>query len=157
MIMQSGTDDSPQNPVSLPSAHQIRQAVRLYLDNSYQDQLPDFVQRFVPPDACDPAEWLMTDVTERDPDDAPLADVRSFAMRIGNVMYPHMKLRLSRPPRHNVFLLSVDCHDAFLKASPDSGDTEALEALKSHNAAVAKAIHEAWDAAGLPTERSYLR
>ena len=99
----------------------------------------------------------MGDVAERDPRDAPPANVRSFALRIGNARYPNMKLRLSRPPNAEAYLMMVDCHDAVLRAAADSPDHAALESLKRHNAAVAAAVHAAWDAAGLPTERTYLR
>ena len=54
-------------------------------------------------------------------------------------------------------VLSVDCHDAFLWAKPGSADHEQLEQIKRYNAAVAAAVAADWDAAGLPTERNYLR
>ena len=99
----------------------------------------------------------MSPFIERDPPDAPLEGVRSFALRLGNEKYPHMKLRLSRPPRENVFLFSVDCHDTFLSAPVGSPDYDVLEGLKRHNAIVAEAIRLAWEQSRLPTERVYLR
>jgi hypothetical protein len=94
---------------------------------------------------------------ERDPPDAPLEGVRSFALRLGNDKYPHMKLRLSRPPHEKAYLFTVDCHDTFLSAPAGSADYEALEGLKRHNAFVAEAIRLAWESSHLPTERIYLR
>jgi hypothetical protein len=72
-------------------------------------------------------------------------------------MYPHMKLRISRPPRSDEFVFSVDSHDAFLHAQSGASDHEMVEQLKKHNAALAETIMAAWEAQSLPTERSYLR
>jgi len=143
--------------VRLPSAADIRRAVRLYLSHAYGPKPPAAAVKFVPPKRFDPAKWLMGDLIERDPADAPLENVRSFALRIGNAAYPHMKLRLSRPPRDRVFLFSVDSHDAFLRAEVDNPDRQSLERLKKHNAGVVAAVNAAWDAAGLTTQREYLR
>lgn len=143
--------------VQLPSAENIRLAIEVYLDRAYGGQVPGPAERFRPPEGFDAASWLMSDVTEREPPDAPLSGVRSFALRIGNTKYPNMKLRLSRPPNEGVFVFSVDSHDAFLCADSQSADGEALEDLKRHNAAVAAAILSAWDADGLFTERKFLR
>jgi len=150
-------DKGSERFVRLPSAADIRRAVKLYLLHAYGPEPPAAAGKFVPPDEFDPAEWLMSDLTERDPADAPLESIRSFALRIGNSAYPHMKLRLSRPPRDSVFLFSVDSHDAFLHAEADSPDSQGLERLKQHNAGVAAAVNAAWDAAGLATEPKYLR
>jgi hypothetical protein len=143
--------------LALPPAGQIRRAVELYLARAYSAPCPAPVAGLIPPEDFDPCQWLMDERFERDPADAPLAQVRSFILRLGNDLYPHMKLRISRPPRAVQFVFSVDSHDAFLHASPGSKDYELLEELKRHNAALAESIHAAWDLGGLPTERNYLR
>ena len=145
------------NSSGLPSGQDIRRAVELYLRHAYPSGVPEAIAGRIPPEVFDPAEWLMSESVERDPPDAPLGSVRSFAMRLGNVEYPNMKLRLSRPLRDKVFLFSVDSHDAVLHAPSSSADRDALEALKVHNAAVASMISAALDAAGLATDRNYLR
>ena len=141
---------------NLPTSEQLRQAVELFLREAHPSGSVS-AERFRPPETFKPAQWLMSDLTERDPQDASLASVRSFVFRIGNDHYPHMKLRLSRPPNDLSFLFSVDCHDAFLHAPAGSGDEDALAELKVHNAKIADAICKAWDADDLPTERAYLR
>jgi hypothetical protein len=143
--------------IRLPAAGQIRLAVELYLRRAYSGEPLPQVRRLVPPEAFDPAAWLMADPVERDPADAPLEQVRSFVLRLGNDFYPHMKLRISRPPRSREFVFSVDSHDAFLHAPPGSQDYDALEDLKKRNAAMAELITAAWEAQSLPTERTYLR
>jgi hypothetical protein len=144
-------------PIRLPPAGQIRLAVELYLRRAYSgDSLPQ-APRLVPPEDFDPAAWLMADPVERDPADAPLEQIRSFVLRLGNDFYPHMKLRISRPPRSPEFVFSVDSHDVFLHAPPGSPDYDALEDLKKRNAALAELITASWEAQSLPTERTYLR
>ena len=149
--------DAENISIHPPTAREIATAVDVFLCLAYDGSPPESAERFHPPADCDPAEWLMSDVTERSPVEEPIEQVRSFAMRIGNSRYPHMKLRLSRPPNDDAFVFTVDAHDAMLKASRDSIDHEELEALKRHNARVAEAIVGEWERAGLLTEHDYLR
>lgn len=150
------TEIAPQSNC-LPSCHEIRRAVEIYLEQAYGLEIPPRAGAFLPPCDIDPAQWLMSDITERDPSHAPLQAVRSFALRIGNAVYPHMKLRLSRPPKDPVFLFTVDSHDAILSAPAATPDYVLIEELKRHNAELANRIAAAWDHEGLPTERNYLR
>ena len=149
--------DPTDNPTALPASATVARAVRIFLDRAYPDGAPAQVEQLCPPDNADSATWLMSDRVERSPADAAAGDVRSFALRLGNAQYPHMKLRLGRVPRHDAWLFTVDSHDAILQAPPGSPDGEALEALKRHNAALASDIIAAMDAAGLPTERHFMR
>ncbi|HAU37945.1 MAG TPA: hypothetical protein DCX07_09550, partial [Phycisphaerales bacterium] len=125
----------------LPTADQIRQAVRVYLEHAYPEGIPPGAQRLVPPEGFRPSDWLSGDGVERD--GVPGGVVRSFALRLGNAQYPHMKLRLSRPPKDEIYLFSVDSHDRFLHAEPGSSDFSQLEALKRHNARLSAAIDAA--------------
>jgi len=149
---------SLDNSAGLPTGEAIREAMRLYLEIAYPDGAPtEIVERFRLGEDVSPADWLMQELIERDPPGAKLEAVRSFALRLGNRHYPHMKLRISRPPKDPVYLFSVDSHDAFLKAKPGSNDYEPLEKLKADNSAIAAAVYAAWQQAGLATEKSFLR
>jgi len=143
--------------LGLPTWQQLQLAISIYLKHSYGPNVPPNLSCFTPVEEHDPAGWLMSSVTERDPADAPLEQVRSFALRMGNCYYPHMKLRLSRPPNEGFFLFTVDTHDAFLHCPLDSPDYEALEQVKRHNAKIAATVTAELDAEGLPTERNYMR
>lgn len=149
--------DQSAKPVQLPSSSQIRLAIDIYISHAYGPEVPQAVRDLLPPPDFDSARWLMSEPIARDPASAPLPNVRSFALRLGNTQYPHMKLRLSRPPRDPVFLFCVDAHDAILRAPAGSADYQAVELLKRHNAALSARILDAWNRAGLPTERNYLR
>lgn len=141
----------------LPPSGQVRQAVLLYVQCAYGPSQSPQAQKLVPPEQFETRDFLMSALVERDPSNAPLEQVRSFVLRLGNPVYPHMKLRISRPPRSEEFVFSVDSHDAFLSAKPGTADYDMLEQLKKHNAALAETILGAWEAQDLPTERSYLR
>ncbi len=142
----------------LPTNCQLRLAVEHYLRQAYQAEPPGaVVAKFLPAEDDDLGAWLMRDVIERDPADAPLAQVRSFAMRMGNRQYPFMKIRLTRPPRQPGYIFTVDAHDAMLHAPPGSADVAQVEQLKQLNAHLSREVLAAWDAAGLPNERSYMR
>jgi len=147
---------SDKNELGLPCAKEIRQAIQIFLQRAYQN-VPPQLEKFIPAPDADIKSWLMSAATERDPANAPLEQVRSFSIRLGNQLYPNMKLRLSRPPRCEYFVFTVDSHDAFLHAPPGSKDYEPLEELKKHNTALADNITAAWEIYNLPTERNYLR
>ncbi|MCY2929386.1 MAG: hypothetical protein NTV86_07790 [Planctomycetota bacterium] len=146
-----------ETPRQLPGADQIRLAVELYLARAYPGGAPAPAREFLVPEHARAEEWLMNALTERDPPDAPLSEVRSFVLRIGNEQYPHMKVRISCPPLERSYLFSVDAHDACLQVPPTSPDYAPLEELKRYNARLVAAVTAAWDAASLPTERNYLR
>jgi hypothetical protein len=148
----------PSQLEGLPSAEDIRAAIRIYFEHAWVEPPPERLQMYLPPEGFDPLALLMGDRVERTPAGAvTVEEVRSFALRIGNEEYPNMKLRLARPPEDRIFLFGVDAHDARLHAPPGSPDAAALEELKKHNAHIVAQVTAAWDEANLPTERSYLR
>lgn len=158
LTMLSGPMSKQDQSISLPSADLIHQAIAVYLSCAYGGDPPESLLSVLPPrGAFDAAEYLMSDCVERIPPKANLDEIRSFTLRLGNWAYPHMKLRLSRPPNDPVFLFAVDCHDEFLRAAEGSPDAEPLAELKEHNVRLAANIEAAWAQAGLPTEKSFLR
>jgi hypothetical protein len=145
-------------PAQLPSSEEIHRAVEIYLRHAYGGEPPEHVSDLLPPEgAFSPKDWIFQEMAEREPETDNLSELKTVAFRLGNALYPNMKLRLSRPPQDPVFLFSVDSHDAMLLAPEGSPDHKMLEELKTHNAKVAEAIHAEWDHADLPTERTYLR
>ena len=141
----------------LPEMETLHRAVRAYVLLAYGEHPPERVVRLTPPAQGDTASWLMSEPIERDPPDAPLDQVHSFILRLGNRRYPHMKVRLTRPARHGRYVLSVDAHDVFLHAPAGSSDAGMLEDLKRFNAVLAQEVMAEWDRLALPTERQYMR
>ncbi len=152
-------DSIRNNPPVCPSTSDIATLLRLYLEFAYEGNTPEpIAQKATPPQLdVDVEAWLMSDVTERTPPNVPIEDVRSFALRLGNAVYPHMKLRFSRPPSDDVLIASVDSHDAMLQAPDGSPDAAALEELKTYNAELGQRINCEWGQEGLLTEHEYMR
>ncbi len=147
-----------KKPLTNPSASQIHQAVSLYLKHAYEGNPPESIADILPPEGeFDVSAWIMGEMVERDPAAAPLDIIRSAAFRFGNTYYPNMKFRISRPPNEQMFIFTVDSHDAVLAAKPGSADYAMLEELKAHNAKLADAIVSEWDKVSLPTERNFMR
>jgi hypothetical protein len=145
-----------QSGLPLPAV--LGDAIDMFLARAYPDGVGEQVSaKFTVPDDGELARWLIETVGEPEPADGDIDSVRSIALRLGNAFYPNMKLRLTRPPGNELFLLMVDSHDVMLAAPVGSSDHQALEELKTANAAIAADVTSAWDAAGLPTERNYLR
>jgi hypothetical protein len=82
---------------------------------------------------------------------------RTFALRLGQPLYPHMKLVIENRPEGDGFIFRADGHDAHLQAPPDSPDAPLLARLRQSNQQVVEKIEAAWDAADVPTFRNYLR
>jgi hypothetical protein len=136
----------------------IRAAIEIYLREAYGAQPPPQARKFTPPPGeFDPADWLMGYQVERTPSAASFAEVRSFCLRIGCSHYRHLKLRLSRPGKGPELVFTVDAHDSFFEAEPGSPDYEGVQQLRRHNMEIASRIDAAWEAAGLLTEKAYLR
>jgi len=147
-----------EDKTGLPRAEALRDALDAYFATAYPGGVSEQIsEKFTVPDDTDLARWLLEDVGEPDPLQAGIDDVQSIALRLGNAFYPNMKLRLTRPPGNKVFLMMVDSHDVMLAAPPGSPDHQALEELKTANAEIVAEVTSAWDAAGLMTERNYLR
>ena len=154
----------PEDSPKLPAVETLCTAVRIYLEFAYPagagaagSRLPTWVlEGGEGASEADVAAWLGSEVVEREPGDASAGAARALAVRLGNFAYPHMKLRMARPPRQEQLLFSVDSHDGFLTARAES-DAGPLEELKRHNAELARRIQTRWDEAGVPTEGAWLR
>lgn len=137
---------------------ELRRAVEIYLACAYPDgDLPAAVRRRL--------EWMGGDAEMVDlarPPFEPVAPESGegpaiYALRLGNRVYPHMKLQIQRWSTAAGFLVSVNTHDQVLAPAPDSPDAEAFRTLLAENQRTKLAIEAAWDAEGMPTFLRYLR
>jgi len=80
----------------------------------------------------------------------------SYAIRLGQPTYPHMKVMIESCP-NGQSVLRVDTHDKHLHAAPGSPDEQWLTQIRAANKAITDQIEAAWAAAGLPTFKEYLR
>jgi hypothetical protein len=151
---------APADPVDLRGLRidLLRQAVDVYLALAYPSgDIPDVVRRRLEwPDGVDPMTLLANPPFERANRPGPGKEL-IFALRLGNLRYPHMKLQVQPWPNAAGFLLSVNTHDQVLALDPCSPDLEAFRQLQAENQRLKEAIEQSWDAAGLPIFLRYLR
>jgi hypothetical protein len=146
----------PQQPKTMqqPKADQVLQAVEIYLSLAYPRGVPATVRsrveklREAPPDRL-----LASDLFEK----TPMQDPDHYRLRLGNEMYPHMKLTIDRRPDRRGFLFRADTHDRHIVPPPGSPEEQAFQEMQSRNHRLAQAIEKAWTQQGLPTFKSYLR
>lgn len=79
-----------------------------------------------------------------------------LSLRLGNRSYPHMKMVVERSPDGG-YLLRADTHDAHIQPRPGSREAAAFAKLMEQNRAAAAAVEDAWEHAGLPTFKKFLR
>ena len=133
----------------------LQRAVQIYITQAYAGQtLPAPVQeREARVMALDVADPVSTDLFE--PGSAPGAE--AYELRLGQPMYPHMKMIIENRPAGPGVIFRADAHDTHLHAPPDSADAPLLAKLRVSNQQMVEKIEAAWVAAGVPTFRDYLR
>lgn len=133
----------PSGPEPVPSAVRARlETLKSTPTDSFYDS-PVFERQEAPRASGDPSP--------RDP--LPIR----YALRLGNLSYPHMKLIIDRSPDGKGYLLRADTHDAHIQPRPGSREQSAFAELMAMNRAVADAIEAKWSEATLPTFKQFLR
>lgn len=137
-----------------PTAGDLEQALQLYIEHAYVGAAPPTAVR-QRTDAVRAAGDAPFDcpAMEREAGDDPAR----FNLRLGNRFYPHMKLVVERSPEGRSHLFRADTHDRHIQPPPGSKEADAFRELMAKNLSVANAIEAAWEAAGLPTFKQYLR
>jgi hypothetical protein len=134
-----------------------RLAVEIYMRIAYPSGTwPEAVQRRLAwPEGVSLHDILAIDAFERarstTPGGGPI-----YALRLGNRVYPHMKLQIQPWPSAAGYLLSVNTHDQVANLDPTAPDAAAFRALQAQNQEIKEAIEQAWDEQSLPTFRRYL-
>jgi hypothetical protein len=136
----------------------LRQAVRLYLELAYPSgSVPEAVRRRLHwSEDCSPSELLAGPPFER-VGKAPGRQSPIWALRLGNHLYPHMKLQIQPWPNEAGFMLSVNTHDQVAGVNLSEVDAQVFRDLQAENQRLKELIEKAWDDAALPTFLRYLR
>jgi hypothetical protein len=138
------------------SLDDLRRAVRIYLELAYFGNEP-------PPAVRRRLEWAkdldVENLVSRPPfeKEAKSSAGAIFALRLGNVRYPHMKLQIQPWPNEAGYMLSVNTHDQVLALDPETSDLDAFRELQGENQRLKEQIEQAWDELGLPTFLRYLQ
>jgi hypothetical protein len=136
----------------------LRQAVDIYLSFAYPScPVPPAVLRRLEWSAgLDASELLTHSPFERASRSAE-HHAPVYALRLGNLRYPHMKLQIQPWTHADGFLLSVNTHDQVLGLDPNAPDAQLFRELQAENQQIKELIEQAWEDAGLPTFHRYLR
>lgn len=142
-------------------AHTLQQALRIYLQFAYPGghYPPAALSKIDAITSLDPSADVPLNLFETDCANS----VKSYAIRLGQPLYPHMKLVLDPIPvagggtSEDSFLLRVDTHDRHLHAAPGSPDAAWLTSIRASNKDLTEKIERAWREADLPTFKSFLK
>jgi hypothetical protein len=86
----------------------------------------------------------------------PTGNLRGYAIRLGSLTYPHVKLQVVSQEEGATFVFTVDTHDT-LHLDPGHPDAAAWAKLRVANRELKEQIERAWEAAGVLTFNGLLR
>lgn len=138
-----------------PDPSEVWRAVDVYIALAYPDAAPGAAvrSRLEALRAASNGDFYHSPSLEPDPKESP----RKFSLRLGNRFYPHMKLVIESSPDGIGHLFRADTHDRHIRPAPDSRDYAAFCKLMEDNQKLAETIEGAWERAGMPTFKQYLR
>jgi len=83
-------------------------------------------------------------------------ECRGYALRLGSVSYPHLKLQVVWHEKSAHWVFTVDTHDN-LQLDPGHPDADRLARLQAANSRLKELIERAWEAEELTTFNALLR
>ncbi|MDG3007999.1 hypothetical protein [Paludisphaera mucosa] len=155
--MEANPDSGPAD-VDAMRLDVLRRAVEVYLKVAYPSgDYPESVRRRTTwAEGLAPHELLAKPPFER-AGKTPGAQSPIFALRLGNLRYPHMKLQFQPWNNAEGLMLSVNTHDQVAGLDLAAADVDAFKHLQAENQHLKEAIEQAWEADGLPTFLNFLR
>jgi hypothetical protein len=138
-----------------PGVQQVWAAIEVYLRGAYGGAAPPSAvrDRLASLRAAAEADFYDSPVFERDDAKSPTR----FALRLGNSVYPHMKLVVERAPDGRAHLFRADTHDKHIRPNPNSREGRAFAELMKANQKFAEEIEAEWAGRGLATFKQFLR
>jgi len=137
----------------LPDPAETLKAIDIYLQTAYEGDLPLRVRSQMKVLDAWHGPFFNCSLFVHDPHDPPTR----YYIRFGNKFYPHMKLAVELPPSSNHFVYRVDTHDRHCCPAPSAPEYNEFRQLMDNNQKLAEKIEGAWDTAGLPTFKAFLR
>jgi hypothetical protein len=135
-----------------PDAALVRRAIDVYVGVVYPDGPPVTVRSMLAVLRSFAGDFLETPTFIRDGNDPP----RKYSLRLGNRVYPHMKLVCELSPDAKQFLFRADAHDVHCCPPPDSPEYAPFRQLMETNQQVVTEVEKAWADEGIPTLKTYL-
>ena len=132
----------------------IKEAMTIYIAVAYeQKHLPlgvkSRVEFFAEHADEDLAEVLSHELIERIPSEEDETVIESYAIRLGNEKYPHMKLALRRQEGDD-YRLMVEAHDRHFEVETTDPDAPKAQELQEYNRRLKAEIESRWRDADLP-------
>ena len=138
-----------------PNTAEVLKAIEVYLRTAYKGEPPAAVRaRRDALQSVPENEFYSCAVMEREPAGP---DPWRYRVRLGNQVYPHMKLVIERSPDGQHHLFRADTHDQHCCPEPSSREYSAYCQLMEMNQKVAQQIESAWAAEQLPTFKTFLK
>ena len=140
---------------SKPPVAQVWSAVEAYLNHAYGGAAPPSAvrDRLASLRATADTDFYDSPVFERDEARPPTR----YSLRLGNKVYPHMKLVIERSPDGRGHLFRADTHDKHIRPNPTSREGRAFAELMAMNQKFAEAIEAEWATRGIATFKQFLR
>jgi hypothetical protein len=140
---------------SKPAVPQVWSAVEAYVNHAYGGAAPPSAvrDRLASLRAAADSDFYDSPVFEHDESRPPTR----YSLRLGNKVYPHMKLVIERAPDGRGHLFRADTHDKHIRPNPTSREGRAFAELMKMNQQFAEAIEAEWAARGIATFKQFLR
>lgn len=136
----------------------LRRAAEVYIRIAYPSgDVPEIVRRRLVWSDGPLAEGILVSPPFERTGKVPGHQTPIYALRLGNLRYPHMKLQIQTWENDAGFMLSVNTHDQVAGLDVGAADAQAFRELQTENQRLKEAIEQAWEDEGLPTFLSYLR
>jgi hypothetical protein len=137
----------------LPDSSQVWRAIDTYVQIAYDQGPPTAVRSMVATLRSWAGDMFAAPVF------ATVGDTNAprRTLRLGNRVYPHMKLALEPSPDGARYLFKADTHDRHICPAQSSPDYEPFKKLMQENQQLAERIEAAWAGQGLPTFKTYLQ
>lgn len=137
-----------------PEQSVLWKAIDCYLQVAYGGPPPSAVRaRLDTLHALQPDSFYDSTVFEKRGEGA----AAKLLLRLGNPAYPHMKLCVERRPDRQGFLFRADTHDAHCCPIAGSREYGPFRKLMDMNREIAQKIEAAWEEAGVPTFKTFLK
>ena len=138
-----------------PHPKEVLKAIDLYLRNAYGGDPPAAVRaRQQTLRSASESEFYNLPVMEREPAGP---DPWRYRVRLGNQVYPHMKMVIERAPDGEHHLFRADTHDSHCCPDPQSREYGVYCQLMDQNQKIARKIESAWAEEHVPTFKTFLK
>jgi hypothetical protein len=133
----------------------VKKAIEIYVATAYEGaHVPLTVKSrlvlFTAHSGGNLSNMLSHEVVERVASETDPELVVSYAVRLGNAKYPHMKLTLRRDESDD-YRFVVDAHDRHFELESTGGDAPKAQELQEYNRRLKQKIESLWRDAEIPT------